>query len=144
MAGLSKDKRTGIYVLQFYDPLCAPARKRVPTGVRDSRSAERLRRFWEAEYAEGRWDPWTQPPPVPGDKRQRTPVSRLTLDEARSLFLTSRAHRAANTYANYDRVTGWLMAYVGGNRPIASLEASDVQTWIDGLSVRPRTRANYV
>ena len=58
MAGLTKDKPTGIYAVQFHDPEHAPAPKRVSTRVRDGRATERLRRHWEAAYAVAR-TPWS-------------------------------------------------------------------------------------
>jgi hypothetical protein len=100
MAGLSKDARTSLYVVQFFDPERRPTRRRVPTAVRELRAAERLRRFWEAEYAEGRWDPWAESAPIQGSARPLVRQPRVTLGEPRSAFLDSRAHRAANTRAN--------------------------------------------
>ncbi len=145
MAGLSKDRRTGIYRVLFYDAERTPQRKQVPTGVRDARAAGRLRQFWEAEYAEGRYDPWTDPPPVPGNAGiAPSRHAAETLSEARTGFLASRAHRAENTLANYERVTGWFAAHAGEHRPVAMLSTADVQCWIDSLDVKPVTRANYV
>ena len=141
MAGLIR-KQTGTYAVQFYDSARTPKRKRVPTGVRDKRAAERLRRDWEARYAEGRYDPWTQPPPT----EQARPVRRqpLTLGQARSRFLLSRSHKAPNTIANYERVTGWFVAHAGNETLLSDVTASRVQEWIGGLSIKPVTRANYV
>lgn len=149
MAGLTKDKRTGIYAVQFHDADRSPRRKRVSTGVREARAAERIRRRWEAAYAEGLYDPWTERPQDPVDhepprpRRTPGPVA-VTLAEARMSFLASRAHRAANTRANYERVTGWLVDHVGGERSVASVTGADVQEWIDSLDVKPVTKANYV
>ncbi len=142
MASLFKDARTSVFVVEFNDRQRRPRTKRVSTSVRDARSAERLRRFWEAEYAEGRYDPWTVPPPVPGGPER--PAVPATLGEARAVFLASRAHRAANTRANYERVTGWFVVHAGVTRPVSGVTAADVQAWIDSLSVKPITRANYV
>ena len=141
MAGLLQ-KATGLYAVQFYDASRSPQRKRVATGTRVARAAERLRRFWESEYAEGRYDPWTDPPPVPGERPR--PRVAATLAEARRQFLASRSHRAANTVANYGRVTGWLTDAVGEGRPLAQVGTADVQDWVDSLDVKPVTRANYV
>ena len=142
MAGLSKDVRTGLFLVQFYDADRVPARKRISTGVRDKRSAERLRRFWESEHSEGRFNPWTEPPPTPGATTR--PRTAATLSDARSQFLASRAHRAANTVANYRRVTGTFMSMVGGERAARSIRAGDLQVWIDQLDIKPVTKANYV
>ena len=142
MASLFKDARTSVFVVEFNDRHRSPRTKRVSTSVRDARSAERLRRFWEAEYAEGRYDPWAGPPPVPGGPER--PAAPVTLAEARSRFLASRGHRAANTRANYERVTGWFVAHVGAPRAVSGVTSTDVQAWIDSLDVRPITRANYV
>src|SRR5690606_7770655 len=134
MASLFKDTRSGIYVVEFYDADRRPAERRVTTGVRDQRPADRLRRFWEAAYAEGRYDPWFGSPPLPGgdhdERARRRHLWPITLTEARTAFLTSRAHRAANTRANYDRVTGWFADHVGGDILIAKVsEAVRVLTF---------------
>ena len=54
MAGFHKDKRTGIYVVQFYDPARTSKRKQATTGSRELRVARRLHRRWEGAYAEGK------------------------------------------------------------------------------------------
>lgn len=144
MAGLHR-KGTGIYVVQFYDPDRQPQRKRVSTSVRDLRSAERLRRRWEVAYAEGRYDPWTEPAPEPGtsDHRPR-PRRSATLADARREFLTSRSHLALNTRLNYERVTGWFVDYVGSERSVGEVTAREIERWIGSLDVKPVTKANYV
>lgn len=144
MAGLHRDKRSGIYTVQFYDATRTPKRKQASTGVRDIRSARRLHREWEATYAEGHYDPWTEPPPAPSAAPRASVRSFVMLTDARDAFLASRAHRAMNTRANYDRVTEWFAAHVGDNRPVTTLTTADVQCWIDSLDVKPVTRANYV
>ena len=142
MASLFKDTRTGVYVVEFSDRNRRPRGKRVSTSVREARPAERLRRAWEAAYAEGRYDPWIDPPPLPGGQgRVRAPS---TVAEAQRQFLASRAHLAGNTIANYTRVTSWFIAAVGESTPAASIQPSHVQTWIDSLDVKPVTKANYV
>lgn len=145
MAGMSKDRRTGVYTVQFYDAEQMPQRKRVSTSVRDQRPAERLRRFWEAEYAEGRYDPWTESPPVPGAPgRQRAVRNVVTLADARALFLASRSHLTINTQANHERVSRWFAAHAGLQRPVASVAARDIEAWLATLTIKPVTRANYV
>ena len=145
MAGLTKDRRTGIYAVQFHDPSRQPKRKRVTTGVRDGRAAERLRRFWEVEHVEGRYDPWAGAPPLPSDENSRPAVRpSVTLAGARRQFLASRAHRALNTRLNYERVTGWFVAHVGEGEPVASATARTVAEWLGALDVKPVTRANYL
>lgn len=115
MAGLHKDKRTGIYTVQFYDADRTPRRKQASTRTRDHRAARRLHRAWEAAYAEGRYDPWTEPPPSSEGERSRHAVrSSVTLAEARRRFLESRSHRALNTRLNYERVTGRFVDHAGG------------------------------
>jgi integrase len=103
MRTLFKDCRTGLSLVQFTDAQRHPAKKRVSTRLREQRPAERIRRFWEEAFAEGRWDPWTQPPRTPGNAPTRQVARVVTIAEARSAFLESRAHRAANTRANYER-----------------------------------------
>ena len=144
MAGLHR-KGTGIYVVQFYDPDRQPQRKRVSTSVRDLRSAERLRRRWEVAYAEGRYDPWTQPAPEPGasDHRPR-PRRAATLADARRQFLASRSHLALNTRLNYERVTGWFVDYTGSEKSVGEVTDRDIERWIGSLGVKPVTKANYV
>ena len=142
MASLFKDTRTGVFVVEFSDRTRRPRGKRVSTSVRDSRAAERLRRLWESAYAEGTYDPWTDPPPTPGTSPR--PKRVVTLAEARDQFLDSRAHRAANTIVNYERVTGWFLASVGGEISVSSIRSQHVQSWIDSLDVKPVTKANYV
>jgi integrase len=148
MASLHKDRRTGLYQVEFLDKARRPARKRVSTAVRDHRPADRLRRFWEDQYAEGRYDPWFDEPPVPGEdggeRARRRRVSPVSLSEARTAFLASRAHRAANTRANYDRVTEWFVGHVGGGSATATVTAADIEGWLGTLSVKPVTKANYV
>ncbi|HLT47609.1 MAG TPA: site-specific integrase [Rubricoccaceae bacterium] len=148
MASLFKDTRSGIYVVEFYDADRRPAERRVTTGVRDQRPADRLRRFWEAAYAEGRYDPWFGSPPLPGgdhdERARRRHLWPITLTEARTAFLTSRAHRAANTRASYDRVTGWFADHVGGDILIAKVSVADIEGWLGTLDVKPVTVANYV
>jgi integrase len=144
MASLFKDHRTAIYVVQFYVPTRKPVQRRVSTGVREQRPAERLRRFWEAEHAEGRWDPWTQPPPTPRKQQHPAVVASATLAGARAAFLDSRAHRAANTLANYERVTGWFVDHVGAGREVASVTAADVERWLEATDTNAVTKANYV
>ncbi len=144
MAGLHRDKRSGIYTVQFYDPTRTPKRKQASTGVRDIRSARRLHREWEAAYAEGHYDPWTESPPASSAAPRASVRSSVMLTDARAAFLESRAHRAMNTRANYERVTGWFALHAGDNRPVASLTTADVQGWIDSLDVKPVTRSNYV
>ena len=102
MASLFKDTRTGVYVVEVSDRTRRPRGKRVSTSVRDARAAERLRRSWEAAYAEGRYDPWIDAAPLPGAATRSR--SAVTLAQARDRFLDSRAHRAAN----YTRVTAGL------------------------------------
>ena len=53
MAGRHKDKRTGIYVVQFYDPARTPRRKQATCVSRGLRVAGRQHRRWEGAYAEG-------------------------------------------------------------------------------------------
>ena len=118
MAGLHRDKRSGIYTVQFYDATRTPKRKQASTGVRDVRSAKRLHREWEAAYAEGHYDPWTEPPPAPLTAPRVAIRSVILLSGARDAFLASRAHRAMNTRANYERVTGWFAADAGEHRPV--------------------------
>ena len=145
MASLFKDARTAIYVVQFHDPSRTPARRRVSTAVRDQRPAERLRRFWEAEYGEGRYDPWTDPPPVPGGAgRQRTVRSAVTIADARALFLVSKSHLTVNTQENHERVSRWFATHAGLWRPVASITARDIEAWLATLTIKPVTRANYV
>lgn len=139
MASLFKDKRTGIYNLQFYDRARRPRTKRVSLRVRDKRTADRLRIEREAAYARGEWDPW-----APRAEPDAEAVSLATLGGAREAFLASRAHKAANTRANYERVTGWLADHVGAQTPTASVRASHVEGWLATLDVKPVTRANYV
>lgn len=145
MAGLHKDKRTGLFAVQFYDAARTPQRKQAPTGTRDQRSADRLRRFWEAEYAEGRYDPWTDTQPVPGT-RGRGEAQRIivTLAEARARFLESRSHKAANTVANHERVSRWFAVNTGSHRPVAEITARDIEAWLATLTIKPITRANYI
>ena len=142
MAGLHKKAETGIYTVQFYDVVRAPKRKRISTGTRVAKAAERLRRHWEAEYAEGRFDPWTDPPPAPGGKpKPRGAAS--TLAEARRRFLETKSHRALNTRLNYERVTRWFVDHVGGGTPVAGVTAQAVAGWFAGLDVKPVTKASY-
>ncbi len=145
MAGLHKDKRSGIYTVQFHDADRTPRRKQVSTRTREVRSARRLYRLWESAYAEARYDPWVDAPPVPGEAPTgaRKPGS-VSLGDARREFLESRSHRALNTRLNYERVTGWFVDSVGKGRPVRSVRAADVQAWIDTLDVRAVTKANYV
>ena len=145
MASLFKDVRTGVFVVEFSDRTRRPRSKRVSTSVREARSAERLRRFWEGEYAEGRYDPWIDAAPVPAT-RGRGEVQRaaVTLADARALFLASRAHRAANTIANCERVTRWFSAHAGPHRPLVGVTHLDVEAWLSTLKVKPVARANYV
>ena len=142
MAGLYQKGETGIYAVQFYDAARSPRRKRVTTATRIAKAAERLRRFWEAEYAVCR-SPWTDAPPVPGAP-SRPRAAAATLADARRQFLASRAHRALNTRFNYERVTGWFVDHVGGDRPATSVTPADVPGWLAGLDVRPVTKANYL
>ena len=145
MASLFKDVRTGVFVVEFSDRTRRPRNKRVSTSVREVRSAERLRRYWEAEYAEGRYDPWSDAAPVPGTRgRGETQRATATLAEARERFLASRAHRAANTVANHERVSRWFMTHVGTQRPAASVTSLDIEAWLATLTIKPVTRANYV
>lgn len=145
MAGISRDRRTGIYLVLFFDSGRTPQRKQVPSGVRDARAAGRLRQYWEAEYAEGRYDPWTDAPPVPGTRgRGEAQRATVTLANARVRFLESRAHRAANTVANHERVSRWFMTHVGTQRPAASVTSLDIEAWLASLTIKPVTRANYV
>ena len=144
MAGLHKDKRTRIYTVQFYDSDRSPKRKQASTGTRDLRTARRLHRRWEAAYAEGRYDPWTDRPPEATEARPVRTVSTVTLAEARGDFLRSRSHLALNTRLNYERVVGRFVMYVGEGRPVGEVTARDVERWVGCLGVRPVTRANYV
>jgi len=144
MAGLTKDKRTGYYIAQFHDADRTPTRKRVSTRVRNKRAAERLRRLWEAAYAEGSYDPWTDRPPVAHEEAPARAVTTVTLASSRDAFLASRSHLALNTRLNYDRVVGRFVAYAGEGRPVGGVTARDVERWVGGLVVRPVTRANYV
>ena len=139
MASLLKDKRTGIYQLQFFDASRRPKSKRVSLRVRDKRTAERLRVEREAALACGEYDPWApKPEPVPDA------VDLSTLDAARTAFLESRSHRAANTRANYKRVTGWFVDYVGATFPTDAVRASYVEAWLGTRGIKPVTAANYV
>ncbi|HIG73764.1 MAG TPA: hypothetical protein EYQ24_04060 [Bacteroidetes bacterium] len=144
MATLLK-RPTGVYAVQFYDATRTPKRKWVATSVRDHRSAEKMRRRWEVAYAEGRYDPWTQPAPEPGasDHRPR-PRRSATLADARRQFLASRSHLALNTRLNYERVTGWFVDYTGSERSVGEVDARDIERWIGSLDVKPVTKANYV
>ena len=144
MAGLHKDKRTGIYAVQFYDSDRSPKRKQASTGTRDLRTARRLHRRWEAAYAEGRYDPWTGRPPEATEARPVRTVSTVTLGEARGDFLRSRSHLALNTRLNYERVVGRFVAAVGEGKPVGEVTARDVESWVGCLGVRPVTRTNYV
>ncbi|PAP77077.1 tyrosine-type recombinase/integrase [Rubrivirga marina] len=144
MAGLHKDKRTGIYTVQFYDADRSPKRKQVSTGTRDFRTARRLHRRWEAAYAEGRYDPWTDPPPEATEARLVRTVTTPTLAEARDAFLLSRSHLASNTRLNYERVTRWYVEHAGGDRPIATVNSDSVTTWLNTRDVRPVSKANYL
>lgn len=145
MAGMSKDRRTGVYAVQFYDVDRTPQRRRISTGVRDQRPAERLRRYWEAEYAEGLYDPWSDEPPMPGIKGRGNPQRvTATLAEARTRFLESRSHKAANTIANHERVSRWFTTHADPSRPAASITARDIEAWLATLTIKPITRANYV
>ena len=145
MAGLHKDKRTGIYVVQFYDANRRPKRKQTSTQTRDLRAAKRLHRYWEAAVAEGRYDPWNDAPPSRGNERPRTVVrSAVTLAEARRQFLVSRSHRSLNTRLNYERVTGWFVEHAGGDRPLVTVNGEAIGGWLGTLDVKPVTKANYV
>ncbi len=146
MASLCKDSRSSIYVVEFYDLSRTPAKRRVSTAVRDHRAADRLRKHWEAEYASARYDPWTEAPPaLASSGRPRPRPSKLTtLQDARCVFLSSRAHRAANTLANYERVTRWFIDHVGADALAAGVASTDIERWLATLDVRPVTRANYV
>jgi hypothetical protein len=113
MAGLHKDKRTGIYAVQFYDSDRSPKRKQVYTGTRDLRTARRLHRRWEAAYAEGRYDAWADRPPVAHEEAPARTVVTVTLASSRDAFLESRSHLALNTRLNYERVVGRFVTAVG-------------------------------
>ncbi len=145
MAGLHKDKRTGIYVVQFYDPDRLPRRKQASTGARDLRTATRIHRHWEAASAEGWFDPWVDVPPVPG-ARTRPQRVRQTVDvgESRAQFLQTKSHRALNTRLNYERVTRWFVEHVGERQPVQAVTSDVVRGWLDSLDVKPITKANYV
>jgi integrase len=145
MASLFKDVRTGVFVVEFSDRTRSPRSKRASTSVREIRSAERLRRYWEAEYAEGRYDPWTDAPPVPGTRgRGEAQRATVTLADARERFLESRSHKAANTVANHERVSRWFAVNAGSHRPVAEITARDIEAWLATLTIKPVTRANYV
>ena len=145
MAGMSRDTRTGVHIVQFYDADRRPQRRRVSTGVREIRPAERLRRFWEAEYAEGRYDPWNDAPPAPGTPdRRRAQRATVTLADARARFLASRAHLTVNTVANHERVSRWFATHAGVSRALASVTSLDIESWLATLTIKPVTRANYV
>lgn len=142
MAGLHQKGETGIYTVQFYDAARTPKRKRITTRTRIARTAERLRRHWEAEYAEGRFDPWTDTPPVPGAPAR--PKSAAILAEARRQFLASRSHRTLNTRLNYERVTQWFMDHVGGDHAVRSISSAEIADWLGSLDIKPVTKANYL
>ena len=144
MAGLHKDKRTGIYVVQFYDPARTPKRKQATTGSRELRVAKRLHRRWEGAYAEGRYDPWSDPTLLlDDDARKRVVRSTVTLAEARERFLTSRAHRALNTRLNYERVTRWFVEHAGPSSPVHGVTSAVVARWLGSTDVKPVTKKNY-
>ena len=144
MASLFKDARSSIYVVEFYDPRRTPAKRRVSTAVRDQRAADRLRKLWEVEYASSRYDPWTDPPPVPGIVRPARPSGCSSLANARSSFLESRSHRTFNTRSNYERVTGWFVAHAGPDRLVSGINGESIERWLETLDVKPVTQANYV
>ena len=145
MAGLHKDKRTGIYVVQFYDADRHPKRKLASTGTRDFRAARRLHQRWEAAQAEGHFDPWTETPPAQkADHAQRAVRAVVSLSAARDQFLASRSHRALNTRLNYGRVTGWFVDHAGVGKPLVTVNNRLIEMWLATLSVKPVTKVNYV
>ena len=62
-------KQDDHYYLQFYDATRSPKRKRIALGVRDKRTAERLRIEHESAYVRGELDPWAEPLPEPACER---------------------------------------------------------------------------
>lgn len=142
------------YYLQFYDAAKSPDRKRIALGVRDRRTAERLRIEHEAAYVRGEFDPWTSP--SLGSPSQRTSSgseggisdrlpdqSPTRLSEATSLLLAEKAAegKSPNTVRSYRAVLSLLRRRIG-DIPISDLAPAHVRAFVRDDAVSATTNRN--
>ena len=130
----------GKYYLQYYSKDRRPKQKRVALQVRVKRDAEKIRQKLERDYTLGTFDPWTDDPLT----YDRVILKPETLREARKAFLETKASKAARTVENYTNFTGRFADFHGPDKLISSVEAQDIEAWLDSTDAGTVSRHTYV
>ena len=134
-------KINGNYYAYFYDssrdPKRDPKRKSYPLRVSLKSAAEKLKHRLESEYAEGKFDPWNP---------SRDDRERLSLEEAVSRFIKTKAHLRERTVQAYRNLLGhWKRDHVPAGLLLSDLRAEHLHSFVwgqDGLA-RATRRKRY-
>lgn len=129
-----------LYYLQFYSKDRSPKRKRVALKVSVKRDAEKIRSKLERDYTLGTFDPWADDPFT----YDRVILKPETLKEAREAFLETKANKAERTIETYANVTRRFVDFHGPSKLISSVEAKDVERWLDSTNAGTVSRHKYV
>lgn len=129
----------GRYYLQFYSKDRSPKRKRVALHVRVKRDAEKIRRKLEADYATGKFDPWTDDPLT----YDRVVLKPERLEDAAGAFYAAKKHLAERTQQEYRKIVSRFVDFVGAEAMVSTVRAADVQRWLDSTDAGNVTRHNY-
>lgn len=142
------------YYLQFYDAGRTPQRRRVALGVRDRRTAERLRIEHEAAYVRGEFDPSASNSPASDPsgapsgassasaERDDRPPPKL-LSEGTALLLSEKAAegKSPNTLRSYRGVLS-LLESRAGDVALSALGPAHLLPFVRDSSVSATTNRN--
>ncbi len=116
----------------FYDPDRRPKQKSITLRTKNRSAALRRLATLEADYAAGRFDPWSDPAPETG----------LALDQAIARFLDQPGRRP-KTIAGYRDVLGRFAASLPPGVALAAVTADHVATFLDRPALAPASRQSY-
>jgi site-specific recombinase XerD len=123
-------KQSGWYYLQFYDSNRDPIKKRVTLKTRTKRTAEKLKRKLEDDYATGDYDPWT------GYHASNTDLAideNATIKEALDYFIERKSKEdwRENTIINNTYILNAFIRYVGEEKSVKALTDEKVNEYLN-------------
>ncbi|WP_445665138.1 tyrosine-type recombinase/integrase [Fodinibius sp. AD559] len=128
MATLVRQKKW--YYAQFYNSARSPKRKRVPLKTRTKKTADKLIRQLENEYAAGEYDPWTgyrsNDSLIPVDDNS-------TVEEALDYYIEkkSREDWRENTTVNTSYILNAFARFVGKDKSVREVTPAQINAFLN-------------
>lgn len=131
-------KRGDWYYLSFYNKNRRPKRKQIPLKTRSKRTAERLRRQLEDDYALGEYSPWQEQIPQQDDTADLE-----TLSGAIAGFMESRANLRPSSIKKYRDVLNIFESFLSPDFPMQGIKTRHIERFLNDGSRKPITKKTY-